>query len=66
MFPFCTIVSSLAKHGILVHSDMQEYYKAQVWALLPSIEVLQSLFDLFVHNRAAPTPDGRVLFTDVR
>ncbi|KAF8914465.1 hypothetical protein CPB85DRAFT_1433705 [Mucidula mucida] len=47
-----------------LHSDMQEYYKAQVWALLPSTEILDSLCDLFIHNREAPAPDGRVLFTD--
>ncbi len=49
----------------LVHSDMRTFHEEQVWALLPSTEILDSLFDLFTHNREAATPDGRVLFTDV-
>ncbi|KAF9026303.1 hypothetical protein BDZ89DRAFT_1161302 [Hymenopellis radicata] len=47
-----------------LHSDMQAFYTEHVWALLPSTEILESLFDLFKHNREAHTPDGRVLFTD--
>ncbi len=44
---------------------MQEFRRQRAWALLPSTEILGSLFDLFTHNREALTPDGRVLFTDV-
>ncbi|KAF8909473.1 hypothetical protein CPB85DRAFT_1307643 [Mucidula mucida] len=56
--------NNAALMGAKVHSDMQEFRRQRAWALLPSTEILGSLFDLFTHNREALTPDGRVLFTD--
>ncbi len=65
MFRWCSAIRLELNLVTPVHSDMQAYYKAHVWALLPSTEILDILCDLFAHNRAAATPDGRVLFTDV-
>ncbi|KAF9021154.1 hypothetical protein BDZ89DRAFT_1163920 [Hymenopellis radicata] len=47
-----------------LHRDMIELFKSGSWALLPPLDVLQKIYDLYDHNQKLSTPTAaRRLFT---